>query len=379
MKILYIDRKEDSYLVGFINNLDKFENEIFILDLKNYEYSCANTGAVTKLIKYNYCIPFKGINYFLRYFAALSFILKFGNSTWDVCHFLGIKRENFWLLPFFRKRVSRIIISIYGRSSFQNIMKRYLFRSFYKYSSLITFQNEATKKEFLDFNRNIGDSFCTLIQLPIDHFRHTSFSASIKDKIDAASKLNLINDRVRISCSSTIGSYDQHFKVINSLKKYGKSAKVQLLFLLTYGGSKGERDKIIEKIELELSEFDYQIFSESLSYEDILNYRLATDIFINMRSTDQIAGSVLESLAAGSFLLSAEWLNYQLLDTLDINYTKVKDFDHLVKLIDHAVETYPTFNITHGIKNSKIILEHFAVENIMRKWMVIYSNKKFKS
>ncbi|MDP3463674.1 MAG: hypothetical protein Q8S18_12860 [Bacteroidales bacterium] len=374
MKVLFVDRKDDSYFLGFSKNLDYESYEIFLLDLKNREYTCLNTGEITKLINHNFLIQVKGINYLLRYFAAISFMLKFWNSKWDICHYLAIKRENIWLLPFIRKRVPKLIITIYGRSTFLNKMKRLFFRPFYKYADTITFQNKATKKEFLSFNRRCEKFHFEEMPLPIDHFRKAHFSASITNKANAASKLNLRNDLVRISCSSTIGLYDQHFKVIDALKKWGQSSKVQLLFLLTYGGSTAERDKIVERIETELSGFIYEIFTESLSNEDILNYRHATDIYINMRTSDQIAGSVLESLATGSFLLSAEWLNYQLLDNLDINYVKVRDFDHLVVLLDHAVETFPIFYFTHGLNNSMSILEHFAVENVIEKWMYLYKS-----
>jgi len=379
MKILYIDRKSDYYFYGFLNHLDRKRNEIFLLDLKNYEYSNLNTGEVVRLLQTPLVHRVWMFSYLLRYYVALCFIWRFRNAKWDVCHVLGLKEENFWLLPFFRKRVRKLIITIYGRDIYLNKAKNKLFKSFYKYSDVITYQNQTIKEEFIRFNQALEVLYFEEMPMPIDHFRKTCFASSTLVKNEAAELLGLRKDLLRISCSSMINSNDQHFKVIEALKKLNQPLKIQPIFLLTYGGTESELLEIVSRIETELACYDYRIFTKTLSSDEILKFRLASDIYINMRKTDQIAGAILESLAAGTLLLSAAWLNYSILDRLNIYYKKVNDFNHLAFLIAEAIESIVDFNLTHGARNSRVVLENFAVENVILKWEKLYLNETIKS
>lgn len=374
MKIIYIDRRSDFYLNGFINNLDRNTNEIFLLDLMNGELCDINKGLVSKLIRKSPLFKIKGIKYVIRYYVALVFLVKFRNEKWDVSHFLGLKRENFWLLPFLRRKSKKIIITIYGRSTYLNKMKRFLFKHFYRFADVITIQNIAIRDEFRINNKSLHNLQMLEMPLPINHFRKSSFNLNEEGKKKAVSSLGLSENKIRISCSSTISSYDQHFKIIDSISKIKGKNNVQLMFLLTYGGTINEKQLIIDYIQKRLSDISYKIFEKALSDEEMINYRKSTDLYINMRSSDQIAGAILESLAAGSLLISGSWLNYSILDNLQIYYEEANDFVELTDIIDMSISNYTIFKTEMAHRNSEIIIKEFALENVIQKWNDLYNN-----
>jgi hypothetical protein len=295
MRVLIIRQKNCQYLKGFLSHLDKNKYELFILDLMNGEYCNYNKNSIIHLTSLTLLKKFRLTNYFLRYFSAFIFLIRFYNVSWDVCHILNIKRENFWLIPFLHNRTRNIIITIFGRSTYTNRYKRVLFNLVYKYVDFITFEHRDSLDEFVSYNKAIIEQKNLVLLYPlIEHLNYKYLNFFPKSQ--AIDDLGLNPNSLRISCSSTIASYDQHPEVIKSLRRLEHKNKVQLMFLLTYGGTDSEKNKIIDLINRELYEFDVKIFDFFLTTEQLIKYRIATDIYINMRLTDQLAGAVIESV-----------------------------------------------------------------------------------
>jgi hypothetical protein len=376
MKILYIRQKNGVFLKGFINNLDKENYNIFVLDLMHGEYINYNENRVYNLVNVKFLFRIQGIKYLMRYIAALMFMIKYQKERWDICHVLNIKRENFWLLPFMKNNSKKVILTVYGRSTFINPIKRILFKSFYKYFDNIAFENKYTLNEFKSYNNHVDDEPLIINYPPINHFRASDFSFNLSRKARAVDDLGLDNNLIRISCSSTILSNDQHFKIIDALALIKNKDKVQLMFLLTYGGSPAEMNKIVNYIDTRLQGFNVKIFKQFLSDLEIRQYRYATDIYINMRKTDQLAGAVLESLASGALLISAKWLNYSNFDDMNVNYKIIDGFENLPRCIDDSVLSLDKFQLNYSKSNSNKIIKEYSLEVVLNKWISLYKIKR---
>jgi glycosyltransferase involved in cell wall biosynthesis len=370
-RILFVRNKSDVNLQAIIANLDLNHFEISILDLKGGELINHNAKKALKIIN----IPNERIlGYIFRYFIALLYLLRFSNKYYDVIHIMNIKRENFWILPFFRKQASKLFISVYGRSTFLYWSKRILFRSYFKCADYIIFTNPVLRDEFARWYKNVDQEKMIIGYLPMINVSNNPKKIDKHTINEFCTRFNISRDLIRISCSSTIASYDQHDKVIDALKNIVHKDKVQLMFLLTYGGSEMEKQRLINRITNELAGFNYAIIDTFLDNEEMAAYRKLTDIYINMRISDQMAGAVIESLYEGALLLSASWLNYQTLDDIGVTYYKVPSFDTLQPMIDDKILAIQSFKQEYANENRNKILKEFSLESTIKKWTNLYTS-----
>lgn len=94
-----------------------------------------------------------------------------------------------------------------------------------------------------------------------------------------------------------------HLKVIDKLATIKEQLphNYLLVFPLTYGGSPEYKTQI--RRTLELYQFHYLILENYMSNVDIVNLRMATDLFIHAQATDANAGTIAEYLLCQKKLL----------------------------------------------------------------------------
>ena len=371
MKILYVARKS-VFLKGMLECVEHESNEVFVLDLKNRQYIDVNNGHVIQTFDSDMIIKSKVVNYIFRYVAAIHFLLKFRRERWDICHILNLKRENFWMIPFWKRNVKKVIVTVFGKSTYTTSMKRWMFAHVYRYVDLITFTSDSVADEFLAYNPAVAKSKVAIHVLPLSHFGDLVKIVERGCLRDYCEKLGLRNGLVNISCSSTIAKYDQHEKVIYEIKKLRCKESIQLMFLLTYGGDEQRKRRIIDLIERELRGFHYKIFTDFMSNEDISMFRAVTDVFINVRVSDQFAGAMIESLYAGACLISGSWLNYGKLDQIGLTYSKIDSVDRLHEAIEECLKDIYEFKDSKSKVNSALIFENLIKPHLVSPWNQLY-------
>lgn len=372
--ILYICNKNDVFLKAHVKNLDPAKYNVKILSLAHGELIDRSKGKTDTILKIKDTYPHV-IRYSFRYLNALLFMISFSKQKFDVVHILNIKRENFFLIPYLRKRCKKIIITVFGRSTYIYPSKRILFARVYKFVDVFVFSNRSIIKEFLLINNKVAASKLVEGIPPMDNYSLIETKQRNENIREFIKKYNIESGLIRISCSSTISSYDQHDNVIEAIKNLQSRDKVQLMFLLTYGGTKEEQQRIIDLIHRELSGFNTRIFTSFLTTEELNSYRALTDIYINMRSTDQMAGALLESLFEGALLISGKWLNYETLDDLGIHYQKVKDFENLGYIVDESIANIDEIKTKYSKDNAKKIADAFSLEVVLKKWEELYKSE----
>lgn len=369
-KILYIRDTNDPFLKGFCDGLGE-QVLIYVLDLKHGVFIDQAANTVTKLSglgRYNN----KYVNYIQRYYNAIAFLFKIDYKSIHYFHILNLKRDNFLLIPFIHSKTSRIFVTVYGRSTYTNIIKRMLFSCVFKYIDAFTFTNESTLNEFWRINYKIDKKKLYLLMLPLINL--VDFKNSEEKKERFVKKYKISKEKIRISCSSTSSVYDQHFDIVDSLKSINSKNNVQLLFLLTYGGTENERLKIIKYIHKNLNGYDYVIFDRFLTNEELIIYRELTNIYINMRRTDQIAAAIIESLFKGSLLITPSWLNYSMLTKLGVKLFEISGFEELPSKIDEIVDNYSQLVSEYLQSNSSIVSKHYGLQVILKKWEMFYNS-----
>lgn len=372
-RLLLVRSKNDVFLHTLIDNLNKNQLLIDLLDLKNGELINLNNSNSIQLCNINQSKS-RTLRYFLRYISGLVFLLSHLKGKYDVVHVINIKRDNFWLFPFFSRHTNKMIVSVYGRSTYLYHTKRILFSPFLKYVDYFAFSNQALIHEFSKYYPKVSQSKLIRLIMPTANISSNKLDIQDDAVLNFCNKFQINLNLIKVSCSSTISSYDQHDKVIEAVSKIRNKDKVQLMFLLTYGGTENEKQRIISKIKSELHGFNFAIIDNFLSNEELAAYRKLTDIYINMRISDQMAGAVIESLYEGALLLSASWLNYQTLDDIGVTYYKVPTFDTLQQMIDDKIHAIQSFKQEYAKKNRNKILKEFSLESTINKWTNLYTS-----
>lgn len=369
VRVLYVREQSDPFLITLINELSHDEYKVYILDLKNNQFIDKNnekyeTLSSIKNVKINL------FNYLFRFIRGVCFLLKERNRKFDTIHILNVKRENFWLIPFFKKRSRLLYISVYGRSTFSS-SKRFLFKHVFHYVDMFLFSNSSLMMGFNEVYKKIPPSKLKNLTLPLRTLSENE-NISLATVNNFISKYDIKPNLLNISCSSTIASYDQHFKIIDSIAEVEKTDNLQLFFLLTYGGNVKERKEILEYIDKKLPHFNKIIFSEYLNENELKIYRSLTDVYINMRTTDQLAGAIIESLYNEALLISADWLDYRTLDDLEVFYKKIKNFLELTEVLNNIQAEFDIFKNQFSKSNKERILNFFSLQSVMKQYHKIY-------
>lgn len=184
-------------------------------------------------------------------------------------------------------------------------------------------------------------------------------------------RLNIPSGKLVVTVGYNNKKEQQHLSIINELQKLSPSfiKNIFFIFPMTYGDS-GLKYLFDVKQVLQQSSFSFLILENSLSDQEIVEYRLLSDLTINMQTTDALASSIKEAFAAGDLLLIGDWLPYEIYDDLGVFYQKIK-FNSLTNHLEEAVATLKEKKI-YLDKNSQII-ENFASWNqLISSWSKLY-------
>ncbi len=87
---------------------------------------------------------------------------------------------------------------------------------------------------------------------------------------------------------------------------------------------------------------------------------------------DQLSATMLEYMYTGSYVITGQWLPYDMLDKEEIFYKRIASFDELPS----EIENY--FSYTQSIKeklvrNEPILLHFSSWDVIIKKWLAAYN------
>jgi glycosyltransferase involved in cell wall biosynthesis len=123
--------------------------------------------------------------------------------------------------------------------------------------------------------------------------------------------------------------------------------------------------------KLHSSQFDSQILEDFLPVNLLHALRLAADIFIVIPSTDQLAASLLEHLAAGSVVITGSWLPYRSLMELGVYCIMLDSANSLATVLAEVLDHLDEHKRRSAI-NKEIILKMIQWESIRKNWYKNY-------
>jgi hypothetical protein len=138
-----------------------------------------------------------------------------------------------------------------------------------------------------------------------------------------------------------------------------------LVFPMTYGG-KQQVERV--KLKVEQAGFEYKIYDQYLSYQDIVYLRKCADMFVNAQTTDSNSASLAEYLFCRSTVINAAWLKYEHFEQFGMPYYTFSDFSELSKILEKAIKggSLVNDNLVHYI-------EQYSWTYKTLKWVALFT------
>jgi len=261
-----------------------------------------------------------------------------------------------------------VIVSFYGSDFYRATFgsKRFL-NSLLKIAKQITFTNEKTRSDFVKNNIELEEKtkVCRFGLKTLDFIDKNRN----RSKIDIKKELGYSISKAIITCGYNSTPAQQHEKIIENILKLPSSMldSMQFIFPMTYGD--GNYKKKIKNI-LHNTHLDYIVLEDFLYSDKNAHIKLASDIMINVLTTDSFSGSMQEFLYANNIVITGSWLPYDTFDELGIVYQKIDSIDELRLLLHNIIIDIDKYKI--GLdKNIDIISKLSSWKYNIEDWIEV--------
>ncbi len=344
-----IQPQQKNYVKKFI----KYFNNV-------YEISESNYGIINRIPK---------IRGLLRLRNLANQIKKLGN--YDVCHIHYLSEDYGYLYKQIRNHCKKLIISIWGSDFYRtNWRGKKIQYNIIKNADRVTFTTKQTLEEFskyfkkIDKNKLKIKSFGLVILGILRNIEHISKKVCKKS-------FNISADTLVVTCGNNASQGNEHIKIIKSIEivKHKLPDNIFFLFPFTYGCVR----KYFLKVKglLDKSNLNYRILTDFLSDYEVAQLRKASDIMINLQISDQLSGSMQESLYTGNIVITGDWLPYKILEEKGIFMLKVSSVGEVGEKLLYLVNNIR--NLKESCKgNSQIIWNLSSCDKNINDWIQMY-------
>ena len=196
-------------------------------------------------------------------------------------------------------------------------------------------------------------------------------------KLSLRLKYKVPDDKICVTVGYSASPVQQHLVFLEQIKKCkGEIAsKVIFLFPLTYGIEKESEyyKKLIS--EIKSSGFDYLLFENRLSDDELSEIRILSDVMVNIQTTDSQASSIKEAFAARNVVLVGDWLPYDFYEDLGV-YLIRSDLENLNSNFVKIIEEYNTCkNLTFS--NMDVVSIFASWKQIIPKFINVYKEVNY--
>ena len=378
MKILILSNIDDVFTLNYVKELKlkiDCSVDIFTEPIEKSEYINQFVHYFNNI--YEICSIDKDtvIDYIPKirvYFNLKKIIHQFNKlDTYDIIHifFLSIKYA-FFVKKILRK-CKKLVISIYGSDFYRaKWWEKIIQYPIIKYANRITFTTKQTSEEFSKYFKKIDKdklkikSFGLVILEILRNIEHIS-------KKDCKKSFNISTNSLVVTCGNNASQSNEHIKIIKSIEivKHKLPDNILFLFPFTYSFDRKYYFKVKEL--LDKTNLNYKILTNFLSDYKVAQLRKASDIMINLPISDQLSGSMQESLYTGNIIITGDWLPYKILEEKGIFMLKVSSVGEVGEKLLYSVNNLR--NLKESCKgNSQIIWNISSWDKNINDWIQMY-------
>lgn len=372
MKLLIIANSSIVFGKELRNELLEKDYEVSLLDFESLEL--LECKALNKKVSSAFS-TFKKIPKLSMLFR-MYFILKVIKSgEYDVVNI----HYNRWfykvIMHYFKSSKTKLVISTYGSDFYRASDKiRNRLRSIYEVADAVTFTNIATKEEFVNYYKAFeGKSYLCRFGLKTLDFIDKNRELS-KERMQQ--RLGYDSSKIIVTCGYNATEGQQHFKIIEGLEKLDETLlkRCQFIFPLTYGdASYGQ--KVIDRVEG--THLNSKVLKEFLYQDDNAFVKLASDVMINILTTDSFSGSMQEFLYARNVVITGSWLPYNTFDEAGIVYEKINSSEELSEKLTYVIDNLDTLKAKTA-PNAGIIAMLSSWSQNIDSWIEVFTKVQHK-
>lgn len=181
-----------------------------------------------------------------------------------------------------------------------------------------------------------------------------------------------VENRIVITCGHNAVEPQQHLEIIEALEATTLNEKeILLVFPMTY--PKDTNYILLVKNALAKSRFDYLLLEDFMTDDEIIEYRLISDIFIHIQRSDSFSAAMAEYFYTGNVVINGEWLKYPQLEKGHAYFLKAR-LDNLSELIEDAVKNLPSHKAKTQ-QNVELLWQLKSWESNSKLWYQLYRSQ----
>lgn len=306
----------------------------------------------------------------MRYYMKYS--LKSASSNYDFVHIHFFNKNFLYINPKHIQNITRnLVISFWGSDFYKrSSLQKQKMIPYLDIAKEILFGNPQMRDSLVDYYNNY---FSKTRILPIG----LEILSSIDNEIDKFNSNKELKNDLGFSDKTviTIGYSshpDQHqIEIIELITKSIDSReldRIHFVFPLTYGDQNYKEQIIYSAKKHGLS---FTALTKPLSKDIIAKYRIASDIMVHLRDTDQFSGSFQEYLYTGNVVITGNWLPYQFIIDKGIYLHSLGNIDELSTTLNYVLVNLNTES-EKTIGNKRIIAEISHWNVLVEKHFSVY-------
>lgn len=387
-KVLWLRKMKDDFVFTanytelIANMLLEEGYELHIYDFssrKLHNFSSRNIEVICKWVN---IFDKTFLRFVINFFCLVAFCIKYKNK-YDIIHVLYVRIEYLFASHLISSLGSKLVLTIFGSdiNYFVNVQR--VFNSLYLKSDIIhttiteTLINFSKRFSSNKLRRKILNKSITMC-MPLASLNIINSEQNADFVSGVFAKYKISGNDIIIVCGNTAEiKLEQLYLLVKTLSKtqINTIQEIKFFFLMTYGGNARKTSNFKKYICKALKSRKVIIIDEYLPLNELMVLRIRTDIFINVRKEDQLAGSMIEALFCNSDVITGDWLPYGVLKDNGIFYhpiTKIRDVSVILPIIIN--ERIAKINYGKLQANSELIMHLWGPEKALNNWRVFYNS-----
>lgn len=300
-------------------------------------------------------------------------------SNYDIFHFHYLSPEYLYNVRYIPSD-KKVIMTFWGSDLYQisgteNYRKQL---EAFDRADIITVNALEIKETVLaKYGRNLEDKI-RFSDFGLNEAKLKRLNSENREKYvsDFRKKNNIDANKIVITIGYSGSSKQKHIEILKILDTLDETYKKRIYALipLTYGLQFEEKDypEKVKKVSDE-AEFETLILENYMTEEELARFTFSSDITLNLRDTDALNASMLESLYAGNILVNGAWLPYGKLRRLGVYFREIDRISELKELIPFLFDNFEKEKSNTSV-NAEIIRKNFLYDNFIKDWEAVYLN-----
>ena len=243
-----------------------------------------------------------------RFFRKCRFLLKLGKV--DVCHIHYLHMQSILLYKLFRKNFSKLILTYWGTDvlipSAKEIEKQ---KTILPYADKITVTVKNSKNVFCERFGHKYDDKLEVVHFPSGAVPKIKEISETKSKQECRKEIGVPDGKLLLVCGYNADPAQRQDICLKEISMLSQEQKNRLHIIVPVQYNRYDLG-YIKRVKEEAASCgcSYEVLEEYVPFERNAVMCLATDIYLNLRTSDAFSNAMKEQITAGSLILCITFL-----------------------------------------------------------------------